>query len=146
MWPCPAEATMGTVTVNQVQCKYLFWKGKGWWQMLPTMICPQAGMQLGLDFRNTQILPKATPQVWTVEDEFTIKEKRPVSLIHSSIYLLDLYPAIFSKVASKGYPVSQDEHATALANVWAYLNQNQNVIAEYKNSRRERLYQQQVKT
>lgn len=74
-------------------------------------------MQLGLDFRNTQILPKATPQVWTVEDEFTIKEKRPVSLIHSSVYLLDLYPAIFSKVASKGYPVAQDEHATALANV-----------------------------
>lgn len=65
---------MGTGTISEVQCKYLFWKGKSWRQMLPTMICPQAGTQLRLDFRNAQILPKATPQALTVWDEFTIKE------------------------------------------------------------------------
>lgn len=32
---------------------------------------PQAGMQFGLDLRNAQMVSKATPQLWIVQDEFT---------------------------------------------------------------------------
>lgn len=51
---------------------------------------PQVGTQLGLDFRNIQIPPKATPREWTVQDEFMIKE----SILF--LWFTHWYPSIFA--------------------------------------------------
>lgn len=55
---------------------------------------PQAGMQFGLDLRNAQMVSKATPQLWIVQDEFTAK--CPASLIHLPVFLVPLFVLYFS--------------------------------------------------
>lgn len=63
------------------------------------VICPQAGMEPGLAFRNSHI-PKATPQVSAIQGELTIKASIPIPSV-SLLSLLDLYPAIFTNIAPK---------------------------------------------